>query len=105
MKNRFLPCLFVLLVPLFSQALEHGRIQGQVKKAGNPVEGVDVFLEELSLSTITDINGVYSFNRIPPGKYTLTFKYEKESLTKEAVAVKGVGRLNLRVRPNDERGS
>jgi iron complex outermembrane receptor protein len=67
--------------------MEHGRIQGQVKKAGNPVEGVDVFLEERSLSTITDINGVYSFNRIPPGKYTLTFTHEKNSLTKEAVAV------------------
>lgn len=89
MRNKVILCAFFLFVPLFSQAVEHGRIQGQVKKAGNPVEGVDVFLEELSLSTITDINGVYSFNRIPPGKYTLTFTHEKESLTKEAVAVKG----------------
>lgn len=87
MNKRVLLWAFVLLVPIISQAVEHGRIQGQVRKAGNPIEGVDVVLKELSLSTITDKNGVYFFNRIPPGKYTLTFTHGKNSLTKEAVAV------------------
>jgi hypothetical protein len=73
MKKRVLLCLFVLLVPIFSQAKDTGRIQGQVMKAGKPVGGVDVILMELSLSTITDKYGVYLFTRIPSGKYTLVF--------------------------------
>ena len=87
MGKRVFLWVFILLFPIYSQAVEHGRIQGQVRKAGYALEGVDVVLEELSLSTITDKNGVYSFNRIPPGKYTLTFTHGKNSLTKEAVAV------------------
>ena len=87
MGKRVLLWVFIFLFPIYSQAVEHGRIQGQVRKAGNPIDGVNVVLEELLLSTITDKNGVYSFNRIPPGKYTLTFSYGKSSLTKEAVAV------------------
>jgi iron complex outermembrane receptor protein len=58
-----------------------------VRKAGNPIEGVNVVLEKLSLSTITDNNGIYFFNRIPPGKYTLIFRHGENSVTKEAVEV------------------
>jgi hypothetical protein len=71
--------MFVFLIPLFSQAKDLGRIQGQVRKAAEPIAGVDVVLEELSLSRITDNNGVYFFNRIPPGKYTLTFTLGEDS--------------------------
>jgi hypothetical protein len=65
MKKRIVWFAFILLVPLFSQAAELGRIQGQVRKAGKPIEGVDVVLGKLSLSTITDTNGVYFFNTPP----------------------------------------
>lgn len=87
MKKRVLLWSFILIIPIFSQAIDHGRIQGQVSKAGNPIDGVDVVLEELSLSTITDRNGVYFFNRIPPGKYTITFTQGENSLTKEDIEV------------------
>ena len=73
MKKNALICVFVLLIPVFSRAEDPGRIQGQVTKAGKPVGGVDVVLKELSLSTITDKNGVYTFDRLRPGKYTLIF--------------------------------
>jgi len=87
MKRTILFCTLVLSLSIFSQAAGYGRIQGQVRKAGNPIEGVGVVLKELSLSTMTDKNGVYSFNRLPAGKYTLTFTGGENSLTKEAVAV------------------
>jgi iron complex outermembrane receptor protein len=87
MKKRVLLCVFILLVPIYSQATDPGRIQGQVRKVGNPIDGVDVVLQELSLSTITDKNGIYFFNRIPPGKYTLTFTQGENSLTKQDIAV------------------
>jgi len=87
MEKRILLMVLILLIPIYSLTTDFGRIQGQVRKAGNPIDGVDVVLEELSLSTITDKNGVYSFNNIPPGKYTLTFTRGENSLTKEDVAV------------------
>jgi len=87
MKNRAFLCVFVLLIPILSQAEAPGRIQGQVRKAGEPVGGVDVVLEELSLSTITDKNGVYFFDRIQPGKYTITFTQADNSVTKKDITV------------------
>lgn len=87
MKKRVLLWEFILLFSVYSQAVEHGRIQGRVRKAGNPIDGVDVVLKELSFSTITDKNGVYFFNRIPPGEYTLAFAQGENSLIKEGIAV------------------
>jgi hypothetical protein len=54
MGKRVLLWVFILLSSIDSLAGENGRIQGQVRKAGTPVDGVDVVLKELSLSTITD---------------------------------------------------
>ena len=87
MKKNALICVFVLLIPVFSRAEDPGRIRGQVTKAGKPVGGVDVVLKELSLSTITDKNGVYTFDRLRPGKYTLIFKQGDNSVTKEDMVV------------------
>jgi outer membrane receptor protein involved in Fe transport len=87
MKKIAVFCAFALSVSIFSVAADYGRIQGQVRKAGSPVEGVDVVLKELSLSTITDKNGVYFFNRLPAGKYSLTFTAGENSLSKEALEV------------------
>lgn len=83
MKKGILICVVVLIISVFSQAEDPGRIQGQVTKAGKPVDGVDVVVKEPSLSTITDKNGAYSFDRIPPGKYTLIFTQGANSITKE----------------------
>jgi len=87
MGKRVLFCVIILLIPISSMAEDSGLIQGQVKKTGKSIGGVDVFLEELSLSTITDKNGAYTFERIPPGKYTLTFTQGENSITKEGMVV------------------
>lgn len=87
MKKRVLIWVFVLLIPIFSQAKETGNIQGQVMQAGEPVGGVDVILMELPLSTLTDNNGVYILTRIPSGEYTLVFTQGDNSVTKEGVIV------------------
>ena len=89
-KNAFI-WVFVLLIPAFSRAEDPGRIQGQVMKAGKPIGGVDVVLKDLSLSTITDKNGAYTFDHLRPGKYTLIFKQGDNSVTKEDMAVTAGG--------------
>jgi iron complex outermembrane receptor protein len=87
MKKKAFLCAFFLLIPLFSQAEDPGRIQGQVTKAGKPIGGVDVVLKGFSLSTVTDKNGAYAFDRLRPGKYTLIFKQGENSVTKEDMVV------------------
>ncbi|MFC2167300.1 TonB-dependent receptor [Acidobacteriota bacterium] len=87
MKKRVLLCVIVFLIPIFSQAQDNGRIQGQVKKAGRSLGGVDVILVELSLSELTDKDGVYLFTGIPPGTYTLIFAQGDNYLTKEDIFV------------------
>jgi outer membrane receptor for ferrienterochelin and colicins len=87
MKKRVLLCVLIFLIPVVSQAKETGRIQGLVRKANKSIGGVDVFLEELSLSRMTDNNGSYSFNDIPPGKYTLIFTLGENSVTREDIVV------------------
>jgi len=87
MKKNALICIFVLLIPIFSQAEDPGRIQGQVTKAGKPVGGVDVVLKELSLSTLTDKNGAYTFDRLLAGKYVLIFKQGENSVTRKDIVV------------------
>lgn len=87
MKIRALFCVFVLLLPIFSLAQDNGRIHGRVTKAGKPIGGVDVFLVELSLPTLTDKDGVYLLAQIPPGKYTLVFSQGYNTETREGVTV------------------
>lgn len=87
MKKRILFCVLFLLIPLYSYAEDTGHIQGQVTKAGKAVAGVDVILQELSLSKLTDKNGVYAFNKIPAGEYTLIFTQGENSITREGISV------------------
>ena len=48
---------------------------------------MDVILTELSLSSLTDNNGIYILTGIPPGKYTLVFAQGDNAVTKEGVTV------------------
>ena len=42
--------LAVLLLPVLSQAKDHGHIRGQVKKEGKPISGVAVVLEGVAVT-------------------------------------------------------
>ncbi len=71
---RFL--LFFAVWGLFSGLsgfAQTGTIRGFVydKKTGEPVIGCNVYLEGTTLGSASDINGFYSINKIPPGKYQL----------------------------------
>lgn len=80
-------CVLILVLPIFIRAEDPGRIQGQVRRAGKPVGGVDVILVELSLTVITNKEGVYLFSRIPPGTYTLVYTQGDNTVTKEGIVV------------------
>ena len=67
-------------------------ISGQVKVNESAVADVNVSLkgEGLNKSTNTDNNGLYSFNELPDGNYTLTFNKEEQNIDKtKSVTVSG----------------
>ncbi len=71
-----------------SFAQDSGRISGQVtRKDGGPVGGVVVSVNEVSLATLTDINGRYAFDGLAPGTYSLNFSAGESAEVEQNVTV------------------
>jgi hypothetical protein len=78
MKNKFLSVFlitFILSFCLSSMLLAGttGKISGMVIDAatGEPLPGVNVYLEGTVIGAATDLDGYYVILNVPPGKYTL----------------------------------
>lgn len=86
-------CLFVLLLLLFAEAMSQGvtntfRISGNITELSNkfPMTAVTVRLEGTDYYAITGLDGSYSINRVPQGKYTLSVSFMGfNSIKKEMV--------------------
>jgi len=65
----------LLLLPRASKA-QTGQIRGSVTEASSakPLSGVQVFLPQLSLGTITTDNGTFTIANVPAGKHTVRAK-------------------------------
>ena len=73
---KFLPLWIVLLSPALqpmAAAESHGALKGIVtlKETGEPLHHVSVAIEDLDRSTVTEHDGVYEFEGVPPGTYHL----------------------------------
>lgn len=65
--------VFLFTVLLSSAAFAQGRITGLVKqKDGSPVGGAVIVLNEKGTAVVASGAGKYGFDRVDPGKYTLT---------------------------------
>jgi len=75
MKNLIL-LLFLLIVLPFSAAAQH-TIEGTVtdEETGSPLVSATVQLVELNRATVTGRNGLFRFNNIPEGTYTLRISF------------------------------
>ncbi len=64
------------LAPLWAQS--SGSIEGTVslEQTGSPMHGVSVELLELARTTITEDDGTYEFDRVPPGNYHVVAHFE-----------------------------
>lgn len=69
--------LFTFLISTNSLFAQTGKIAGEVleESTGEPLIGVQVFIEGTSKGMITDINGLYNINNVDPGTYTIVFRY------------------------------
>ena len=61
------------------------RIDGLVVKQGVPVTGVVVVLNPLTLTEVSDENGKFVFQQVPPGAYTLLLTLGSNTLAHEVV--------------------
>jgi hypothetical protein len=91
--HRVLAALSVLLlasVSAFAQ-LTTGNLTGTVTTAGAPLPGVTVSLAAPTLqgtrTTVTDSNGAYNFQGLPPGDYAVTFTLEGLTTVTHSVKV------------------
>ncbi|SVC80318.1 uncharacterized protein METZ01_LOCUS333172, partial [marine metagenome] len=69
-----------LLLVLFSISYliaSGGKITGRITsmETGEPLPGVNIFVEEVSLGAATDVNGEYVILNVSPGSYTLRATY------------------------------
>ena len=76
MKKNIL--VFLLFIPLFSIAQTTGSIVGKlIDKEYNdePLAFANVLIKGTTTGTISDIDGLYSFEDLAPGPYTLVFSF------------------------------
>lgn len=68
---------FGILLDFTVFAAEAGRITGKVtdSESGEPLPGANVSIKGTALGTATNLEGEYTVNRVPPGRYTLVFSY------------------------------
>ncbi len=71
--NRFLLALCLVFSFFLAQSQANGTLKGFLyeKGTGEAVPFANVFLRGTNIGGNTDLNGFFSINRIPPGKYTL----------------------------------
>ena len=72
--NRQFLVLLLLTSNLFAAS---GKVSGRIISAetGEPLPGVNVIIEEVSLGAATDLNGEYVILNVPSGSYTLHASY------------------------------
>ena len=95
MKRRALAIVFAILcaaAPAMAQGQQSGTLGGRLSTSdslGLPGATVTVTSEALQgeRTTVTDINGVYSFPGPPPGSYAVTFEMDGMSTVERAAAV------------------
>jgi iron complex outermembrane receptor protein len=84
----FLVFSLLLLGAGLAPAQQNGRIEGKVtRQDGTGLGGVSVRINELDQSVLTDSSGAYTFDGVPAGSYTLSFRLGDNSVSEPGVEV------------------
>lgn len=95
--NRFLFLLALITLHLSTQA-QNGSFAGSVTdaKTGEPLIGATVVLVDTDLGAITDVNGSYTIEEVPPKSYNITASYVGyKSLTKYDIVIRSDGNIDI----------
>jgi len=97
MKVKVILILVVIGLNIKSQTID--QIVGYVydDKSFNPIENVQVYIENLGIGTFTDRNGYFSLNGISQGRYKVIFKHVAYNERSVIVNVYADKRISLKV--------
>jgi len=105
-RNQFIIFLFLLLFSAvnFLFAANTGKIAGRVTdgETGEPLPGVNVYIEGTALGSATDENGDYFILKVPPGTYTVVAQmvgYATVRKTEVLVSVDRTIRVDFELKP------
>ena len=95
MKRRVLAIVLAVLcaaAPVMAQGQQSGTLGGRLSSSDSlGLPGATVTVSSAALqgerTTVTDINGVYSFPGLPPGSYAVTFEMDGMSTVERTAAV------------------
>ncbi len=95
--------LVLMLLPFIVYAGTTGKIAGKVtdSESGEPLAGVNVFLEGTALGAATDIDGFYYIINVPPGTYNMQISfvgYADHIITNVEVAIDLTTKLDVDLR-------
>ena len=92
--------LFLIGFPalLFSQYSTSGTV---LDENGEPLPGVEIYIEELHIGTTSDLEGIYKLNNIPKGTHKLSFSYIGYSTLNNTITIdKGDIVLDISLSPS-----
>ncbi len=99
--KRYETKILLVLVSFFSFSFAgiSGKIGGVISdlETSDPLPGVNIFLAELQLGAVTDLNGHYVILNIPPGEYTLNVQiigYARVSIKHVSVRIDQTTHIN-----------
>lgn len=90
-------CLLALFLPLWTFA-QTGQFGGRITdvQTGEPLIGATVQLEGTNLGTVTDFDGFYLLENVPPQTYNITSTYlGYVSLTKYNLVIRSEGNIDV----------
>jgi outer membrane receptor protein involved in Fe transport len=90
------------MLPWLAFAGTTGKIAGLIVDAGKnePLIGANIIIQETSLGSMTDTDGFYTINNIPPGKYSVAISYvgyQKFIMTQVVVKVDLTTRVDAKM--------
>ena len=85
----YLIFVFALFLQSKSYGQSFGRVAGRVKDAeGKPLAGTTISLISLHLSTVSDEQGLFEFNRVPSGRIFIRSSFVGYSTSRKEIIVK-----------------
>jgi TonB-dependent receptor len=105
MKKIFIIVLLIVFAQIvLGQNIQKGKIAGTIvdSETGNPIIGANIYLENTSLGSASDVEGRYLILNVPSGEFVLVVSvvgYAETKVNHLEVNAKQTTKLNLTIKP------
>jgi outer membrane receptor for ferrienterochelin and colicins len=78
--------IFTLCSSTFAQS--NYSVEGKVLSNGDPLPYTNIYIENTTKGTTSDVNGIFSVENIKPGKYTIAASFTGYKIQKKTITIK-----------------